>query len=106
AMLHAAASRGLGLDAFVVRKDAKAHGLQRRIEGPDVDCPDSVVRVQGKRPSSDWMWIFLDRGPSIRVRPERCGPVIPEMLRLARRMAFGTASRPGLFCAEDGDRGA
>jgi orotate phosphoribosyltransferase len=36
AMLHAAASRGLDLDAFVVRKDAKAHGLQRRIEGPEV----------------------------------------------------------------------
>jgi orotate phosphoribosyltransferase len=36
ALLHAAASRGLGLDAFVVRKEAKAHGLQRRIEGPDV----------------------------------------------------------------------
>lgn len=36
AMLHAAASRGLELDAFVVRKEAKAHGLARRIEGPDV----------------------------------------------------------------------
>lgn len=36
ALLHAAASRGQELDAFVVRKDAKAHGLQRRIEGPDV----------------------------------------------------------------------
>jgi orotate phosphoribosyltransferase len=36
AMSHAAASRGLALDAFVVRKDAKAHGLHRRIEGPDV----------------------------------------------------------------------
>ena len=36
ALLHAAASRGLELDAFVVRKEAKAHGLQRRIEGPDV----------------------------------------------------------------------
>jgi orotate phosphoribosyltransferase len=24
------------LDAFVVRKEGKAHGLQRRIEGPDV----------------------------------------------------------------------
>ena len=36
ALLHAAASRGLALDAFVVRKEAKAHGLQRRIEGPDV----------------------------------------------------------------------
>jgi orotate phosphoribosyltransferase len=32
-MLHA--SRG-AVDAFVVRKAGKAHGLQRRIEGPDV----------------------------------------------------------------------
>ncbi|MEV7776651.1 orotate phosphoribosyltransferase [Kitasatospora sp. NPDC088351] len=36
AMLHAAAARGRELDAFVVRKAGKAHGLQRRIEGPDV----------------------------------------------------------------------
>ena len=36
AMLHAAAARGRRLDAFVVRKEGKAHGLQRRIEGPDV----------------------------------------------------------------------
>ncbi|HLL66522.1 MAG TPA: orotate phosphoribosyltransferase [Micromonosporaceae bacterium] len=36
AMLHAAAARGRALDAFVVRKEDKAHGLQRRIEGPDV----------------------------------------------------------------------
>ena len=36
AMLHAAAARGRHLDAFVVRKEGKAHGLQRRIEGPDV----------------------------------------------------------------------
>lgn len=36
AMLHAAAARGAGLDAYVVRKEGKAHGLQRRIEGPDV----------------------------------------------------------------------
>ncbi len=36
AMLHAAARRGRHLDAFVVRKSEKAHGLQRRIEGPDV----------------------------------------------------------------------
>jgi orotate phosphoribosyltransferase len=37
AMLHAAAARGRKLDAFVVRKEQKAHGLQRRIEGPDVE---------------------------------------------------------------------
>jgi orotate phosphoribosyltransferase len=36
AMLHAAAARGRRLDAFVVRKVAKEHGLQRRIEGPEV----------------------------------------------------------------------
>ncbi len=36
AMLHAAANRGRTLDAFVVRKSEKTHGLQRRIEGPDV----------------------------------------------------------------------
>jgi orotate phosphoribosyltransferase len=33
AMMHAASSP---LDAFVVRKAEKQHGLQRRIEGPDV----------------------------------------------------------------------
>jgi orotate phosphoribosyltransferase len=36
AMLHAAAARGQRLDAFVVRKEGKAHGLQKQIEGPDV----------------------------------------------------------------------
>lgn len=36
AMLHAAAARGQRLDACVVRKAGKAHGLQRRIEGPEV----------------------------------------------------------------------
>jgi orotate phosphoribosyltransferase len=36
AMLHTAAERGRALDAFVVRKSEKVHGLQRRIEGPDV----------------------------------------------------------------------
>ncbi|SCL16177.1 orotate phosphoribosyltransferase [Micromonospora inyonensis] len=35
-MLHAAAGTGRPLDAFVVRKEGKAHGLQRRIEGPEV----------------------------------------------------------------------
>lgn len=36
AMLHAAAASGRGVDAFVVRKTEKRHGLQRRIEGPSV----------------------------------------------------------------------
>lgn len=36
AMLHAAAAQGRAVDAFVVRKAGKAHGLQRQIEGPGV----------------------------------------------------------------------
>jgi orotate phosphoribosyltransferase len=35
-MLHAAAAAGGRLDAFVVRKAGKAHGLQQRIEGPSI----------------------------------------------------------------------
>jgi len=36
AMMHAAARSGRVLDAFVVRKGEKVHGLQQRIEGPGV----------------------------------------------------------------------
>ncbi len=36
AMMHAAAAKGKRIDSFVVRKSEKQHGLQRRIEGPDV----------------------------------------------------------------------
>jgi len=36
AMLHASAAAGRRLDAFVVRKTGKAHGLQQRIEGPSI----------------------------------------------------------------------
>ncbi len=36
AMMHVAAQRGQHIDSFVVRKAEKQHGLQRRIEGPDV----------------------------------------------------------------------
>ena len=36
AMMHVAAKNSRKLDSFVVRKAEKAHGLQRRIEGPDV----------------------------------------------------------------------
>ena len=36
AMMHVAARNGKSIDSFVVRKAEKAHGLQRRIEGPDV----------------------------------------------------------------------
>jgi len=36
AMLHAGEGAGRVLDAFVVRKQGKSHGLQRRVEGPSV----------------------------------------------------------------------
>ena len=45
AMLHDAARSGEVLDAFVVRKSEKQHGLQRRIEGPDV-AGRSVLAVE------------------------------------------------------------
>ena len=37
AMLHAGARSGRRLNAFVVRKAGKAHGLQQRIEGPSIE---------------------------------------------------------------------
>ena len=43
AMLHAAAARGLDLDAFVVRKAAKDPGMKRQIEGPSVEGKRVVV---------------------------------------------------------------
>lgn len=42
-MLHAAAAAGERLDAFVVRKAGKAHGLQQRIEGPSIKGRDVLV---------------------------------------------------------------
>ena len=43
AMLHAAGDGAGFLDACVVRKQGKAHGLQRRIEGPDVEGRSVLV---------------------------------------------------------------
>jgi orotate phosphoribosyltransferase len=36
AVLHSAATEGLAIDAFAVRKESKAHGMQRQVEGPDI----------------------------------------------------------------------
>lgn len=43
AIMHAAASRGLDIDAFVVRKEAKGHGTRRQVEGPPVQGRRVVV---------------------------------------------------------------
>ena len=37
AMMHQAAASGRTLDAFVIRKSQKVHGLQKLIEGPEVE---------------------------------------------------------------------
>jgi orotate phosphoribosyltransferase len=42
----AALAGGARVKAFFVRKDAKAHGLQRRIEGPLLDAEDRCVVVE------------------------------------------------------------
>jgi orotate phosphoribosyltransferase len=42
----AALAGGARVKAFFVRKDAKAHGLQRRIEGPPLDAEDRCVVVE------------------------------------------------------------
>ena len=43
AIMHQAAARGRAIDAFVVRKAAKAHGMGRQVEGPDVRGRKVVV---------------------------------------------------------------
>ena len=43
AVLHQAAAQGRSIDAFVVRKQAKAHGMGRQVEGPDVKGKRVVV---------------------------------------------------------------
>jgi len=43
AMLHQASSRGKKLDAFVVRKEAKKHGMARQVEGPDISGRKVVI---------------------------------------------------------------
>jgi orotate phosphoribosyltransferase len=43
AVMHQAAIRGRAIDAFVVRKQAKAHGMGRQVEGPDVKGKRVVV---------------------------------------------------------------
>ena len=43
AILHQSAAQGRGIDAFVVRKQAKAHGMGRQVEGPSVEGKTVVV---------------------------------------------------------------
>lgn len=43
AIMHTAAARGRKIDAFVVRKEQKAHGMKRQVEGPSVQGRAVVV---------------------------------------------------------------
>ena len=43
ALLHQSAALGRPLDAFVVRKEAKKHGMGRQVEGPSVEGRNVVV---------------------------------------------------------------
>ena len=43
AVLHQAQARGRAIDAFVVRKAPKGHGMGRQVEGPDVAGKKVVV---------------------------------------------------------------
>lgn len=43
AIMHQAAARGRKIDAFVVRKQAKEHGMGRQVEGPDVKGRKVIV---------------------------------------------------------------
>ena len=43
AIMHQAAARGRTVDAFVVRKQAKEHGMGRQVEGPDVKGRKVIV---------------------------------------------------------------
>ena len=82
AIMHAAASRGLDIDAFVVRKEAKDHGMKRRIEGPDVEVaassssrtrPPPAVRRSGLSTSHARRGRACWRSPSSWTEPPALG---------------------------------
>jgi orotate phosphoribosyltransferase len=43
AILHQASAQGRSINAFVVRKVAKAHGMGRQVEGPSVEGKRVVI---------------------------------------------------------------
>ena len=59
AMMHAASEQGRALNSFIVRKEGKAHGLQRRIEGPDV-AGQRVLAVEDTSTTGDSVLAAVD----------------------------------------------
>jgi orotate phosphoribosyltransferase len=43
AILHQASAQGRSINAFVVRKAAKAHGMGRQVEGPSIEGKRVVI---------------------------------------------------------------
>ena len=73
AMLHAAAARGRRLDAFVVRKEGKAHGLQRRIEDTSTTGGSVLTAVEALREAGAdvvGVAVIVERGAADAVRAE------------------------------------
>jgi orotate phosphoribosyltransferase len=97
AMLHDASRSGVVLDAFVVRKSEKQHGLQRRIEGPDV-AGRSVLAVEDTSTTGGSVLTavdaLLDAGATIAgvavIVDRGAGPAIIER-GLAYRAAYSLA---------------
>jgi len=59
AMLHSAAADGMVLDAFVVRKEGKQHGMRRRIEGIEVSG-QRVLAVEDTSTTGDSVLTAVD----------------------------------------------
>ncbi len=118
AMMYAAIGQGRNLDAFVVRKSEKAHGLQRRIEGPDV-AGRRVLAVEDTSTTGASVLtavdalrdagaivagvaVLVDRGARDRVTAAR--PAVPGRLRHRRPvlglMVCGPAGLGMLFFAQ------
>ena len=91
AMLHAAAAKGRQLDAFVVRKEGKAHGLQRRIEGPR--SPGSVLAVEYHSNTGSSV---PPLSPSARPRGAGGGVAV-----IIDRVHGGRRRRPAVFAANE-----
>src|SRR4051794_30614503 len=84
AMMHQAAAAGRTLDAFVIRKSQKVHGLQKLIEGPSVEGR----RVLAVEDTSTTGGSVLEAGQALREARGRGGAV-------AVRVAPETRARHG-----------
>ena len=102
AIMHAAASRGLEVDAFVVRKEAKAHGLQRRIEGPDV-AGRRVVAVEDTSTTGGSVLQAVEALREAGAEVVACAVVVDRAT--GAREAVEAAGLPYLFALSDTDLG-